>query len=77
MNTASVSPSARTMDSLPISASSVSSPSGFGSDFRSASTAGRDSSSSSRLRTASPSLSAAVAAKASSNRRPEATTRST
>jgi hypothetical protein len=77
-NTASVSPSARTIDSLPISASSVSSPSGAGSDSSSASTFGRDSRSSSRPHITGPSRPAAVAAKASSNRRqPEATTRST
>jgi hypothetical protein len=77
-NTASVSPSARTIDSLPISASSVSSPSGPGSDFSSASTFGRDSRSSSRPHTAGPRRPAAVAAKSSSNRRhAEATTRST
>ena len=77
-NTASSSPSARTVDSLPISASSVSSPSGPGSDFSSASTFGRDSRSSSRPHTTGPSRPAVVAAKASSNcRQPEATTRST
>ena len=77
-STASVSPSARTIDSLPVSASSVSSPSGPGSDFSSASTFGRDSRSSSRPHTTGPSRPAAVAAKSSSNRRqPEATTRST
>jgi hypothetical protein len=77
-NTASVSPSARTIDSLPISASSVSGPSGPGSDFSSASTLGRGSRSCSRPHTTGPSRPAVVAAKSSSNRRqPEATTRST
>jgi hypothetical protein len=77
-NTASVSPNARTADSLPISASSVSSPSGPGSDFSSASMFGRASRFSSRLQTTGPSRPAVVAAKSSSNRRqPEATTRST
>ena len=77
-NTARSSPSARTVDSLPISASSVSSPSGPGSDFSSASTFGRDSRSSSRPHATGPSRPAVVAAKSSSNRRqPEATTRST
>jgi hypothetical protein len=77
-NASSPRPSARTAASLPISASSVSSPSGPGSDFRPASTPGCDSSPSSRPQTAGPSRPAVVAANASSNRRqPEATTRST
>jgi hypothetical protein len=77
-NASSPSPSARTAASLPISASSVSSPSGPGSDFRPASTPGWDSRSSSRPQTTGPSLPAVVTANASSNRRqPEATTRST
>ena len=76
-NTASSSPIARTVDSLPISAISVSSPSGPGSDFSSASTFGRDSSSSSLAHATGPSRPAVFAAKASSNcRQPEATTRS-
>ena len=62
-NTAPSSPSARTVGSLPISASSVSSPSGPGSDFSSASTFGRDSRSSSRPHTTGPSRPAVVAAK--------------
>ena len=66
--TPSASDSARTTDNLPISASSVSGPSGPGSDFSSASTFGRDSRSSSRLHTTGPSRPAAVSAKASSNR---------
>ena len=76
-NTDSSSPSARTVDSLPISASSVSSPSGPGSDFRSASTPGRVSRSCSRPQASGPRRAAVTAAKASSNcRQPDATTRS-
>jgi hypothetical protein len=77
-NTDSSSPSARTVDSLPISASSVSSPSGPGSDFRPASTFGRDSRSCSPPQARGPRRAAVTAAKAPSNcRQPDATTRST
>lgn len=76
-NTASLSPSERAVDSLPISISSVSSPSEPGSAFSSASTFGRASNASNRPHTAGPSHAITSPAKDSSNRRhPEATTRS-